>query len=344
MKLLSVVFVVPLIVSASAFVLPCNLQRLQHNKATLTHVVWIASSDQLAESPHANTDSHQAEAQLQTLQIVGNDPLGPGELAPATLVDGTPICENGYRVGIPPGVSHELRSFCDRIGITERFRGLLLTEQPLVPGTTVTTTLGGDAWNTQRPRTHWNNNMHWISPADEDAQEKYLQALGRGGFDKVLDGIGTYFGMDGIVAHHLTFIGVSHAVDSFTHADFIQTDGKAFNIIIPLILATDPPPELGWESDDREFYGWYNYEQDVAALLGDDAYHVTADCDYRKGNEFRMAATVYICDVNAENVSPILEMCTQAYPPDNDRERLVSQAGNHWGKGKSLPTTLARLS
>lgn len=64
-------------------------------------------------------------------------------------------------------------------------------------------------------------------------------------------------------------------------------------------------------------------------MMGDDAYHATSSVDYRPRKEMRLAATVYIADVNEDNVEDIMAQYTQAFPP-NDRDLLMSWAGRHW--------------
>lgn len=59
------------------------------------------------------------------------------------------------------------------------------------------------------------------------------------------------------------------------------------------------------------------------------AFHGTSAVDYRVNKEFRLAATVYISDVNEENVNAILSQYTQVYPP-KDPALLLSWAGSHW--------------
>jgi hypothetical protein len=47
--------------------------------------------------------------------------------------------------------------------------------------------------------------------------------------------------------------------------------------------------------------------------------------------EFRLAATVYIADINEENVEAIMNHYTIPYPPKN-RNTLLGWAGTHWKK------------
>ena len=183
--------------------------------------------------------------------------------------------------------------------------------------------------------------MHWFSPGASPAHEHYLQALSVAGFDEILNGIGEYLGMDGLVAFHVTFIAVSFSNRAFLHFDVKETGAKVYNVIIPLVLANETGPELDlqkWSPDLPDYeqdntIGRYRYEYDVASMMGDNAHHATSACDYRNTKEMRMAATVYIADVNDANADDILNHYTQAYPPNDDVELLKSWKARHWKKG-----------
>lgn len=144
----------------------------------------------------------------------------------------------------------------------------------------------------------------------------------------------------------MTFIAVSNSIKGYMHYDVTETGAKTFNVIVPLILANETGPELDIQSywpdeDDGEYKtGRYRYEYDVAPMNGDDAMHASSACDYRTTKEMRMAATIYIADVNDDNVEEIMAQYTQAFPP-NDRDLLLSWAGRHWKKDDpsvKLPT------
>lgn len=48
--------------------------------------------------------------------------------------------------------------------------------------------------------------------------------------------------------------------------------------------------------------------------MGDGCVHATSACDYRHLKKMRLAATIYVADVNEENVGNILNEYTQEYP------------------------------
>ena len=302
---------------------------------------------------------HVSDASLQPhLQ----PPQPPLCCEPMVWEDGKQISENAFCVDLPKELLKELRDYADQMGITDMYRRLLVADgQPLLPGTEYKKDFQGYNWMVQRPKSHWASNMHWTSPADETAHDDYLRVLSAGGFDEVLEKVGAYFNLEGLSAYHLSFIGVSHCEKGFIHADVNDSGRKAFNMIIPLILQEDEGPELEILSDDETITQYYKYEYNVASMVGDNALHATASCDYqtqsskptttttstttKNGGEtiMRMAATVYIGDITPENVNHLLMSLTQAYPPVGNAQHLLDRAGSHWSKSnpsKKLPVPI----
>ena len=138
--------------------------------------------------------------------------------------------------------------------------------------------------------------------------------------------------MDGLAAYHLTFIVVSHCEEGYVHHDTTNTGDKVFNVIIPLETVPDSPPELIIGDDqDGHRVGRLKYEENVAVMIGDDVMHATSECDYRNiPGAMRLAATVYIADINEDNVDTIAETTlTQAFPLP-DAAWVMSQRARHW--------------
>ena len=268
-------------------------------------------------------------------------PLEPGMMAPIRWADSAEVVTPwAFRVGVPASVREVLLEYCNRLGITDIFRHVTSHGNGLEPEANGFLDLDGKSWYLQRPSADWRSNLHWLSPGDHPAHEDYLQALGAAGFDKVLEGVGRYLEMDGLVAFHVTFIAVSHSTQGYLHHDVLDTGRKTYNVIVPLILANETGPELdlmeGCSYDDDHDQsaarvGRYRYEYNVGSMMGDGAIHATSACDYRNSKEMRMAATVYIADVNERNADSILNEYTQAFPPD-ELDLLLSWAGRHWRK------------
>jgi hypothetical protein len=265
----------------------------------------------------------------------GGKALAPGTLERVRWKDtGEAVTPWAFRVGMDPRVRQVLLEYCNRKGITDALRHVTVEGNGFHPGQEAKMLLDGQEWFLQRPGKKWHSNLHWLSPNGMAAHDDYLQALQWAGFDDVLKSIGEALQMDGLVAFHVTFIGVSQAIRGYVHIDVSQTEAKTYNVIIPLILANDTGPELdlqafGVEGSDRDDIGRYRYVYDEAAMMGDDAYHATSAVDYRRSKEMRLAATVYIADVNERNVDRIMEEYTQAFPP-RDSALLMSWAGRHW--------------
>ncbi|KAL3793511.1 hypothetical protein HJC23_007251 [Cyclotella cryptica] len=262
--------------------------------------------------------------------------LAPGELFPILWRDtATFTTQYAFQIGFPPELHTALQKYCDDLGMTDLFRELL-GPNPIPPEDEHTGRFvelaDGNKWYAQRPAKKWTSNMHWVSPADEKTHEEYLKVLAEGNFDLVLDAIGRYLGLEGLVAYHLTFIGVSHSEKGYIHYDSTNTGASVYNVIIPLILEEDALPELVMIDDnDESKSGSLKYRIGMGALMGDDAMHGTEACDYRSQKGMRMAATVYIADINSGNARDIAtQTLTQIYPLP-DVKYLLSQAGRHWG-------------
>lgn len=258
----------------------------------------------------------------------------PGEILPMNW-QGKNLSRNCFRIGLPTQLVQELRSYASQIGISDLYHQLVVDNKPLRAGAERVVDLGDGGqqrWMAQRPMSHWCSNMHWVSPADESTHNDFLRVLGAGGFDCVLESIGNYFELEALSAYHLSFIGVSHCEKGFVHADVNDSGRKAFNIIIPLMLEDDAGPELEILGDDEKDTRYYKYQINAASMVGDDALHATAACDYRQQGGMRLAATVYVGDINAANVNQLLMSLTQAYPPPGDSQHLMDRAGQHWSR------------
>jgi len=258
-----------------------------------------------------------------------------GEVMPLSWkADRNLVTPNAYRVSLPPELLRAMKEYCDTNGLTELARHYILSEENNIsPGGEEYLTLkDGLLWYAQRPAKKWKSDMHWISPANEETHEAYLKLINENGFLSVLNYIGDKLGLDSLVAYHLTFIVVSHCERGFLHHDTTGTDGKVFNVIIPMEMVDGSPPELIiTKFDDDHVKGRLKYQTNVAVLIGDDARHATSECDYRdEPGAMRLAATVYIADINEDNAESIASgTLTQAFPlPDVDW--LLSQRARHW--------------
>jgi hypothetical protein len=265
-------------------------------------------------------------------------PMKIGQIEPVRWRDtGDIVTPNAFVMKLSPRVRQALVEYCDRLGITERFRDLTYRGNSLPVGQDENADFQGLRWYIQRPRDIYKSNMHWISPLERNAHDDYLRALSAAGFDQVLQQMGEYFGLDGLACYHVTFIAVSHCQRGYIHYDVTHTGNRVFNVLIPLILANNTGPELdiqaGTTGDEALPVGRLRYQYDVATLVGDDAYHGTSAVDYRLGKEMRMAATVYVADIRPDNIDSIVSDYTQKYPPPRRPDILMRMAGDHWKRG-----------
>jgi hypothetical protein len=159
----------------------------------------------------------------------------------------------------------------------------------------------------------------------------------------VLNSIGEQLDLDGLTAYHLTFIVVSHCEQGFVHHDTKDTGNKVFNVIIPLESPTNSPPELIITDSRDDSVGRLKYENNIGVMIGDEVYHATSECDYRNNpGAMRLAATVYIADINEDNAENIaFKTLTQAFPPP-DEDWVLSQRARHWINAKNLDADMSK--
>jgi len=84
--------------------------------------------------------------------------------------------QNVYQMGLPPTIRTCLLDYCDKVGITKRFRELL--QDPLEVHTWTAEEFAGVDWFLQRPVFNDNDNLHMMSPENGQAQEEYLKVGG----------------------------------------------------------------------------------------------------------------------------------------------------------------------
>ena len=242
------------------------------------------------------------------------------------------IVEWGFRMRIPSKLRTVLLDFATANGIVDELSRRVIHGDPLPAGGNQFLQLGGHTWWETRFGVEWRSNLHYVTPAEDSAMEAFLNALSQGGFDTVLQNIGEHFQLDGLLCYYMSFIAVSHCSKGHMHADSTNTGGKGFNIIFPLLLVNGSGPELDLRADNGSVVVGYQYRFDEATIVGDDAFHGTASCDYRGTGDMRFVASVYLADVNSDNIDSFWdEFVDVPYPPkDNFRDFFSSRMGSHW--------------
>ncbi|KAL7492611.1 hypothetical protein ACHAWT_002390 [Skeletonema menzelii] len=326
---------------------PASTKKLSVEEAGEEAMYQVCTQNRTAVETCRN---YQDDTDVDGDFVVPKTKLEAGEMFPIIWREhGSQTTPYAFQVGLPPELTTELLNYCDELGMTDLFREFV-GENPIEaledgqgPNGKFVTLADGNRWYAQRPEQKWASNMHWIGPADEKTHEEYIKVLAKGNLDAVLDGIGKYLGLDSLVAYHLTFMAVSHSEKGYLHRDTHDTGGSVYNIIIPLILDDEALPELemsDWFDESEK--GSLKYQIGTASMMGDDAMHGTQACDYREKKGMRMAATVYVADINQANYKQITSSTlTQIFPlPDEDW--LWAQKGRHWGNGASLKTDKGR--
>lgn len=296
--------------------------------------------------------------------------LQPGHITPilwrrsssttSPQLGGKIFSQNAFQFGLPPQLAPALIDYANSTGILTKLKELTTTSPVPYPNTgneTIDNFCGGqlvsfdynptNLWHAERPAKRWNSNMHWILPATEQTHEEFLAVLFSSGLQPLLESIGKALQLDSLVMYSLAFIGVSKAFNGIPHSDTSGTGKRTYQVIIPLMLEEDVDSELLLWDDDEETTGGYKYKMGTGLLLGDGAIHATRECDYTiprddesewklggnlKGQKcgLRLAATVYIADINDENVKDIAKWTLTNIFPLADLNWLFAQRGRHW--------------
>jgi hypothetical protein len=232
--------------------------------------------------------------------------LQPGQLSPL-IWRGTGKIASAYlfQVGLPSQLTESLLDYATQLGIVDIFRELTSTSPILPQGGKIFTssTYSKSAvadnnnsninnneqllWYAQRPHSKWDSDMHWIAPANEITHESFLKVLVDGQFGTVLKSIGESLYLKSLAAYNLSFMALSHCKGEFSHRDITDSDGVAYNVIMPLLLEDEnATPELIVRDDANPVpeyceRGGYKYQLGVGVMLGDDVMHSTNECDYR---------------------------------------------------------------
>ena len=284
--------------------------------------------------------------------VLPNHPLEPGELSKFIWKnDGKQVDTYARLVGLPPQLTTEIYDFCQRSGLMDAFWSIYYDgNEAMGARSSHILDLKGNSkgkWAVTSPRewSNWrNSNMHWFDVIDEEAYEETLQVLKRGGFDTVLNAIGTEFKSEGLMIAAMGFIVVSHAKGGGKHGDDPGVGDKFFDLLFPLVIPEHGAAQLyiGDERDDRRLAP-INFTRDVGILMSGDTTHATGDCDYRESKGPRVAVTIYIADVDKDIAKVIAGDGTALFPVPGNTDWLMAQKGRLWGTGNSLEQDKGRM-
>jgi SET domain len=229
-------------------------------------------------------------------------PLGPGEIDELKWAhNGKRVADGLMRVGLPKGFSAKMREYADERQITGLYERLTSDSYLTNDGWHVISPKEQEEWFAHRyMNTIWKFNMHYVAAWNEPARRSVLNTMMEEGFDIVLGALGKHFGLNTTTCFHFSFMGLSEADSSFTHADVYASGNKAYNLIYPIITVEGSKPELDIIGDNANIEIPVKYKDDVAYVLGDWGYHKTAAND-NKGGQLRLVAGTYCGQIDETN-------------------------------------------
>ena len=320
---------------------------LKVNRATRWHqkkVKYTVRNDEVHSIEVSSDSSHQNSDKSSDSPFILPQ-LNPGGMSPFFWrSDGTKVDKHARLVGLPMGLTDEIRKFCEETGLIAHFRSLMYSD-PVTPGNSRLLELKGNRqWAATRPTNEANwvhSNLHWVDPADETGFEEALSVLKRWGIDKIIDVIGSEFQSESLTFLGLGFIVVSHSTASKKHQDNPGGGKDFFDLLFPLVLPKNDVAQLRIGKSKKQ-NGLVNFEANVGVLLGMDTWHSTADCDYRDDNDLRVAVSVYLADVNEDNVELLSEDGTALFPIPGQADWILAQQGRLWKNGVGLTADQGR--
>lgn len=269
--------------------------------------------------------------------------LKPGEVVHLKWAhNGEPISNSAHAVGLPEDFTKKFREYTDRLGVTDMYKKLLLTEEPILGDNqwfTFNDTIGQEWFAYGYKQREWAFNMHYIAAWDESARQSLLRAMGDAGFDTALEAVGNYLGLDHITCFQASYMGASRCENSVTHSDVFNTDGKSFNVIFPVLLVNGSKPELDIISSDANIVLSVKHIENVALILKDyGGYHKTSPHRYDGADDIRIMIGACCGIIDDTNVKRVKELYDQeVVPPFMDQFDLPLKE-IHWSKrgGHSL--------
>ena len=281
-------------------------------------------------------------------------PLRPGEIKNLRwnddwFEDKRSVQNYAARVGLPKHTLAVLRKYASDLGMLEEMHKSHY-EYPLEPESGrfhVTPAVHSSGhplkWYIQRPGTHFDSDMHWFGSADERTHESFIRVLAEAGIDLVFDAIAEEYELDSLAIQGVGFLSTSHAnVGGFMHADWRETGGKAFNILIPLEQVPGAGPEM-YVADDEGTRGEIKLHPNFGLIQGDASLHGTHECDHRPSGKIRSSVYIYIADLTHYNIDIVGADSTAIFPLPESVRWLWSQRGRHWNRdGASLVDDIGR--
>jgi len=291
-------------------------------------------------TPYTPKEKYRADRDPNVEQLQF-PPLAPGVLETYKWANGDPYDGLSARIGIPPQLKDTIIAYAKGLGIWDIILNTMEPENQMRPDSTKILTVASPysgqnfTWSVKRPDNFEgsSSDMHWFDIADEAAHEEALRALAKGGFDEVLNAIGTYLGLDNLVSFSIGILAVTKADKGYVHVDFSKSGKKAANFLVNLQTPADDPELTVIEEDDvgNRRRAQVKYSNEFGILNGDDAMHATNECNHRATGGVRITASIFLSQLEEASLKQVAEH-DKYYFPFGNMDWIWSQRGRHWNK------------
>lgn len=259
--------------------------------------------------------------------------LKPGQLAPLYFRDTKQRLrdEEAFVIGLPPKLLQEFNKYMENNGMLNTAKKIAYEIERGDKEHELYTLDDGRTWGIMHP-TWEGNDMVWIDPGDEVCFESLIDVLRKGDFDIVLEAIGDYFELDGLMVQGIGPIFISYFEHDpeyqQIHFDLPEAQGSFYNVIVPLYI-----PEDGaslYVGDDERGMKTIQMKYNIGVFQGAGTRHGTGECDYREKKDVRLSVAIYVADVNPFNVDVVASESTALWPTQGDVRWFMAQRGRLW--------------
>mmetsp|Transcript_19450 Transcript_19450/g.42294 ORF Transcript_19450/g.42294 Transcript_19450/m.42294 type:complete len:820 (-) Transcript_19450:205-2664(-) len=280
------------------------------------------------------------------VEELDTSPIGPGTMLEHRWANGDTYDGFSARIGIPDKLVSVLTEYVKDLGLWDLMIDTVYNK-PMEPDSTrfyeFTSPYGNGernfTWSAKRPDNFKgsDSDMHWFDIGDEAAHEDSLRALAKGGFDEVLNTIGTYLGSKQLVSFSIGLLAVTKAGKGHVHVDFQQSKRRAFNFLVNLETPGDEPELTVVEEDclGNRRRGQVKYAPTFGVLNGDDGMHATNECNHRASKGVRITASIFISELEEESLDQVADHDNYYFPFGN-MDWIWAQRGRHWSKDGSV--------
>jgi hypothetical protein len=249
--------------------------------------------------------------------------------------NGKKVDKHARVVGLPPSLTEEIQKFCMEIGLDTLFQWASHPNDLDIGETIIThpnTLKEGHKWaitrtGEDRDSTH----QHWLHTIDEKSYEATVDVLKRGNFDYVLGIIANEFKPWGYMFAGMGFTVGVHSEASVIHRETPGGGKNLLKLVFPVHLPEHNVAQLYVGNEEERKVAPVDLEYHQGLLLSGDTVHGTADFDYRSNDNIQIFASIYIADIEEDNIDMIAEDNTALFPFSGNTGWLLAQRGRFWG-------------